>query len=89
MAKKLIPGLLLLACTLGLLACQSQTETAPKTAETVKQSIPPPDSVPFSKGPTGPPGVRGPTSPPGGTIDAESQAVTEKDNNTYTIPKTN
>ena len=89
MAKKLLPGLLLIACTLGLLACQSQTETAPKTAETATQSVPPPDSVPFSKGPTGPPAVKGPTAPPGGIIDAGSQAETEKDNNTYTIPKNN
>ena len=89
MAKKLIKVLLLLACTFGFLACQSQTEKAPGSAEKTETSVPPPGSVPFSKGPTGPPGVKGPSSPPGGSIDAESQAVTEKDNNTYTIPKTN
>jgi hypothetical protein len=89
MAKKLLQSLLLLACTFGLLACQSQPETAPIAAEKTTQSVTPPDSVPFSKGPTGPPGVKGPTAPPGESIDADGQAVTEKDNNTYTIPKNN
>ncbi len=75
-------------CLLMLLAgCQSATTG---TEGVPTQAIP---SVPYSKGPSGPPQVKGPTGPPPVSVSSTTQqngpqAVTETDKVRYELPQT-
>lgn len=76
-----------LTLSLMLTGCQAATnvEQAPLTQE-VKTNIP---NVPYTRGPTTPPGVKGPTmavpNSDGVVEGGQTQAMTEKENTKFTL----
>ena len=90
MSNKLRFAIVAAALLLGLSACQSNDQKAPQPEKLPEPPLSGPG--PFSKGPSGPPDVRGPTAPPGvtpGAIPADTQAVTQTEEITFSLPAAN